>query len=64
MSDATAAMNDATSGELVRNRQKHQPEQRPLRQRRSRLLAHRRWIMGASSGQIGYLRALSKASRS
>jgi hypothetical protein len=37
MSDATAAMNDATSGERVRSRQKHQPkrlpEQRPRRNR-------------------------------
>jgi hypothetical protein len=38
MSDATAAMNDAMSGERVRSLQKHQPklqpEQRPRRNRR------------------------------
>ena len=35
MSDATAAMNGATSGEPVRNQQQHPPQQRQ-RQRRNR----------------------------
>ena len=51
MSVATAAMNDATSGEQVRNRPKLLPEERPpeQRQRRNRLndLLRRPFVDGA-----------------
>jgi hypothetical protein len=47
MNDATAAMNDATSGEQVRNRPKLLPEERPPRRNRLDDLLRRPFVDGA-----------------
>jgi hypothetical protein len=47
MSDATAAMNDATSDEQVRNRRKLLPEERPQRRNRLDDLLRRPFVDGA-----------------
>jgi hypothetical protein len=64
MSDATAAMNDATSGERVRNQQRHRlPEQRPRRNRQPTLAGSHAPRFEISAGQSPSVVSLRRADR-